>query len=73
MDKTKKITDIEISKKIMNILTQVSQEEYEEILQREIKRFGKDGAHITGINPNHIGKIAQVRIKKKQEESTTKS
>ena len=41
--------------------------EVEEILVKEVKAFGRDGAHITGINPNHVGKKARVIIQKKKE------
>jgi len=70
MKNLKKITDIQISQKIMEILTQTPSEQYEEILQKEIKKFGKDGAHITGINPSHIGKIAKIMIKKMEEDKS---
>ena len=40
----------------------------EEILNREIKKFGRDTAHITGISKEHVGKTARIIIKKPKEE-----
>lgn len=36
--------------------------EFSEILERKIKPFGRGGAHISGINPEHIGKKVKVLI-----------
>jgi len=55
---------IEEMKKIVN-----ERLEADEVILREIKPFGLSGAHISGINPDHIGKEARIIIKpKKQEE-----
>lgn len=36
----------------------------DEVLKKRVKKFGKDGAHITGINQNHIGKECKIIILK---------
>lgn len=42
----------------------------EEVLEKEIKPFGRDGAHITGIDSRHVGKRARIIIKKKEEDKS---
>lgn len=40
----------------------------DEVLLREVKPFGLTGAHISAINPDHIGKKARIIIKPREEE-----
>lgn len=42
-------------------------EDIDEILQREVKPFGRDTAHISGVSKDHIGKKVQVIIWKNKE------
>lgn len=42
--------------------TPMKGERVEEILEKEIKSFGRNAAHITGISARHVGKIARVQI-----------
>jgi putative transposon-encoded protein len=60
---------------LMNILDgKISFREKEEVLQREVKKFGSGSAHVL-IPKKHIGKIAEITIwkeEKKEEDSKNK-
>lgn len=62
MVKTKlRIEDIKMLDYLQDIINA------DEVIEREIKPFGNNTAHITKIDPKHIGKIAKIIIRKRDE------